>query len=233
MGLIIGISIILLWAGHLFFALDFVNVDYLSPVFYLHILLQAYLYTGLFITGHDAMHGAVHSNRKINNVVGYLSVFFYAGMSYRKLVKNHYLHHRFPAEGKDPDFYTRSQNFWIWWAVFFGRYLTVIQLVVMAVFFNLLIIWFDKAAVISFWVIPAFLSTFQLFYVGTYLPHKRPHLDSMKPHNARTQRRNHLWAMLSCYFFGYHHEHHETPFVPWWQLYKAKNRNLASTNNAK
>jgi fatty acid desaturase len=27
---------------------------------------------------------------------------------------------------------------------------------------------------------------------------------------------------LTCYFFGYHWEHHEAPGIPWWQLYLTK-----------
>ncbi|MBW6460683.1 MAG: fatty acid desaturase [Bacteroidales bacterium] len=50
----------------------------------------------------------------------------------------------------------------------------------------------------------------------------RPHTEEMQPHNARTLRKNHLWAMLSCYFFGYHNEHHMTPRIPCWQLYQSK-----------
>jgi beta-carotene ketolase (CrtW type) len=46
----------------------------------------------------------------------------------------------------------------------------------------------------------------------------------MDIHRARTQKRNHLKAMLTCYFFGYHHEHHLFPRVPWWQLYQTKEK---------
>jgi beta-carotene ketolase (CrtW type) len=28
--------------------------------------------------------------------------------------------------------------------------------------------------------------------------------------------------MISCYFFGYHFEHHESPQTPWWRLYQSK-----------
>ncbi|MFW6276162.1 MAG: fatty acid desaturase, partial [Bacteroidota bacterium] len=70
--------------------------------------------------------------------------------------------------------------------------------------------------------LPALLSTLQLFYFGTYLPHRKPHTHDMGRHRARTQSKNHLWAMLSCYFFGYHTEHHESPGTPWWQLYTKK-----------
>ncbi|MDQ1141520.1 fatty acid desaturase [Pedobacter agri] len=39
-----------------------------------------HLYTGLFITAHDAMHGTISSNKTINNFFGYLAVFIYAGV---------------------------------------------------------------------------------------------------------------------------------------------------------
>jgi beta-carotene ketolase (CrtW type) len=44
----------------------------------------------------------------------------------------------------------------------------------------------------------------------------------MAPHHARTLPRHHLWAMLSCYFFGYHWEHHQSPGTPWWRLWRMK-----------
>jgi beta-carotene ketolase (CrtW type) len=200
-----------------------VNVDFTNPVFYLHILLQGYLYTGLFITAHDAMHGTVSKNKFINKSIGSISTLLFAGLSYNKLIKNHFKHHKNPGEEEDPDFYTKSQNFFIWWGTFLWRYTTITQLIIMAVAFNLLKIWFDEVSIIVFWIVPAFLGTFQLFFFGTYLPHKYPHTENMQPHKARTQKRNHLWAMLSCYFFGYHFEHHESPGTPWWKLYKMKN----------
>jgi beta-carotene ketolase (CrtW type) len=54
MGLIIAISIILVWGTHLIFVLTSVDVNLSSPFLYFHVLLQGYLYTGLFITSHDA-----------------------------------------------------------------------------------------------------------------------------------------------------------------------------------
>jgi len=225
MGIIIAFIIISIWASHLFYSLLYVNVDITNPVFYLHILLQGYLYTGLFITAHDAMHGTVSKNKFINKSIGSISTLLFAGLSYNILIKNHFKHHKNPGEEEDPDFYTKSQNFFIWWGTFLWRYTTITQLIIMAVVFNVLKIWFDEISIIVFWVVPAFLGTFQLFFFGTYLPHKYPHTDKMQPHKARTQKRNHLWAMLSCYFFGYHYEHHESPRTPWWRLYKLKEGN--------
>jgi fatty acid desaturase len=28
--------------------------------------------------------------------------------------------------------------------------------------------------------------------------------------------------LLTCYFFGYHLEHHQYPTLPWWRLYQKK-----------
>jgi beta-carotene/zeaxanthin 4-ketolase len=224
MGIILAFSIIILWATHLVYLLSNVEFSAGNPWMYLHILLQGYLYTGLFITGHDAMHGTVTRSRTLNNLIGATAIFLFAGMSYNRLKKNHMEHHRFPAEAEDPDFYTGSQSFWKWWGVFMWRYLTVGQIIIMAATFNVLIHIFgmDNLKVLVYWALPAILGTLQLFYFGVYQPHRLPHEESMMPHRARTQGKNHLWAMLSCYFFGYHFEHHENPRLPWWKLYGAK-----------
>lgn len=222
MGILIAGLIISFWAAHLFYSLSNAQIDYLNPFFYIHIFLQAYLYTGLFITGHDAMHGLISGDKNINKTFGWISSLLFAGLSYNKLIKNHFKHHKNPGTDKDPDFYLKSQNFFIWWIAFLFRYTTITQLLIMATAFNILKFWFDEKSLIIFWIIPAFLGTFQLFFFGTYLPHKKPHTENMLPHNSRTQKKNHLWAMLSCYFFGYHHEHHDSPKTPWWLLYRLK-----------
>ncbi len=222
MGVLIAISIMILWFAHLFYVLTAVEVNFASPLFYLHLFIQAYLYTGLFITAHDAMHKTVSRKRWLNKSIGYAASFLFAGMSYNRLIKNHFDHHRYPGSDKDPDFNVKSQNFFIWWGTFMVRYTTVLQLVVMGAAYNILKIWVPEINLWFFWVIPAFLGTLQLFYFGTYLPHKYPHDHNMEPHNARTQNKNHLWAMLSCYFFGYHFEHHDSPSTPWWKLYQIK-----------
>jgi beta-carotene ketolase (CrtW type) len=214
------------WGGHLFYILNHVEPSWVNPWMYGHILVQGYFYTGLFITGHDAMHRSVSKRRWLNNLVGYISVFLFAGMSYGRLIKNHRKHHEFPGTEKDPDFYTRSQNFFAWWFMFMVRYTTLWQILILAAIFNLLkyIGGIAESSLIVFWIIPAFLATFQLFYFGTYEPHKHPHTEHMGKHRARTQRKNHLRAMLTCYFFGYHIEHHVHPGQPWWKLYQIKNQ---------
>ena len=92
----------------------------------------------------------------------------------------------------------------------------------MALLFNIGLIWFSEVKLIVLWIIPSILSTFQLFYFGTDVLHRLPHADKMGLHKARSQRNNHFIALLSCYFFGYHWEHHDSPKTPWWQLYHIK-----------
>jgi len=224
MGVLIAFLILSLWASHLAYLLVFVEVSF-APVMLIHVAIQTYLYTGLFITAHDAMHGLVSSNRTLNTIVGQSATWLFAALSYSRLKQKHQLHHRFPGEDADPDYYTGSQNFWRWWFSFLKNYVSWWQIITMAIIFNVLQIWVNQFRLVLFWIIPSILATFQLFYFGTYRPHRLPHTESMMPHNARSQNGSHLWAMLSCYFFGYHYEHHESPLTPWWKLYQIKNHN--------
>lgn len=222
MGLLIALSVILLWLAHLVYLLAFIEVLPASPLILVHMAIQTYLYTGLFITAHDAMHGLVSPKKSVNNGIGWLATWLFAALSYSKLLEKHKLHHRFPGEAADPDFCTYSQNFWIWWFSFMKNYISWWQIIILAVSFNVLQIWVDQWNLVLFWILPSVLATFQLFYFGTYRPHRLPHSDEMLPHNARSQTGSHLWAMISCYFFGYHYEHHEWPHIPWWKLYQTK-----------
>ena len=78
-GLIIAFTIIGIWAASLVLLLT-TNLGELHPFLIpLAIIWQTFLYTGLFITAHDAMHNSVFpANRKINNAIGTFVVFVYA-----------------------------------------------------------------------------------------------------------------------------------------------------------
>jgi beta-carotene ketolase (CrtW type) len=221
-GLVIAISVISVWLSHLLYCLNFVQLTENIFVSILHSLIQAYLFTGLFITAHDAMHGTVSRNRTINKVIGTIACFLFAGLSYKRLIHSHALHHKHPTDSeKDPDFH-HSNNYFLWFFSFMVRYTTISQIVIMAITFNVLKIWFLESSILYFWVIPSLLGTIQLFTFGTYFPHKKPHTTAMQPHFARSLRKNHVVAMITCYFFGYHSEHHQYPHIPWWKLYSVK-----------
>lgn len=222
MGILYAIVILLSWGIHLVYILLYQCIDMADMWFWLHLLLQTWLFTGLFITAHDAMHGTVTKNKIINNAVGAIASILYAGLWYPKLKEKHYLHHLDPGTENDPDYMTTNQNFFVWWFHFMRQYITIWQILIMAGLFNIGLIWFNELQLIVLWIIPSVLSTFQLFYFGTYVPHRLPHTDSMNPHKARSQRHNHVIALLTCYFFGYHYEHHTSPRTPWWRLYSIK-----------
>lgn len=219
-GIFIAFAIIAAWALLLFYLLSAYTVQWYSPLTYLLVLAQTHLYTGLFITAHDAMHGAVSDNKMLNKRVGQFAALLFAFNSYNRLFPKHHEHHMYAATDKDPD-YHKSQNFLIWYFSFLKQYITWWQIVAMALTYNLLKLFFPQENVILFWIVPSVLATFQLFFFGTYLPHRGEHSPADR-HKSSSLPKNHLWAFLSCYFFGYHWEHHQYPGSPWWTLWKKK-----------
>lgn len=222
MGLAVAATVALAWALHLAFLLEAAAADPRAPATYLHVALQAWLSTGLFITAHDAMHGVVAPGApRLNALVGRVAAWLFAGFSYGRLVANHRRHHARPATDGDPDWHP-SGRYLPWLGAFVWRYATAGQVATMAVVYNVLALRYPERALWLWWIAPSVLGTLQLFTFGTYLPHRPPHTAAMGPHRARTQRRNHAWALASCFFFGYHREHHEAPHAPWWQLHRSK-----------
>ncbi|MDZ7957182.1 MAG: fatty acid desaturase [Aulosira sp. DedQUE10] len=221
-GLFIAILIITVWAIsqiYLFY-FDFskFNALILLPI----ILWQTFLYTGLFITSHDAMHGVVlPHNPKINHFIGSLSLSLYGVLPYQKLLKKHWLHHHNPASELDPDFHNgKHHNFFAWYFHFMKSYWSWRQIISIVIIYRvfLYLLHIPAANLNYFWALPSLLSSLQLFYFGTFLPHKKPVGGYILPHNAQTVDRPIWWSFITCYHFGYHEEHHEYPHVPWWQL---------------
>jgi beta-carotene ketolase (CrtW type) len=222
-GLFFAIIIISLWGGSLFWLLNR-QVSFTTPLTYVAILWQMHLYTGVFITAHDAIHGVVvPQHKRLNYWIGFLCATLFAFNNYSKLSKKHHEHHKFVVSDKDPDYY--DGNFFRWYLKFALEYVTIWQILLMAVSYNLLKLVFPMENLILFWEIPAILSTLQLFYFGTYLPHRGEHAHN-DPYKSRSQALNHTLAFLSCYFFGYHHEHHAKPYLPWWKLAEAKEQTV-------
>jgi len=175
----------------------------------------------LFITAHDAMHGSVcPGNPWLNDLIGSLSVRCYALLSYRQLRVKHHLHHQAPATEQDPDFHRGS--FWGWYFHFMKGYMRGKQGLVVApgmmTLFLLLLLHFPLANVLIFWGLPLLLSPLQLFYFGTYLPHRITATGYPDEHRARSSGYPVLLSFLTCYHFGYHWEHHEYPHLPWYHL---------------
>ncbi len=215
-GIAVALTIIFSWTISLTFLLNW-EISWSNPLLYAMILLQMHLYTGLFITAHDAMHGTVASSKKINNFLGSLCTLLYAVFPFGKLNSKHHEHHRHVHSEQDPDYH--HGNFFAWYFNFITTYITWWQVVLMAAIFNVLKFWIAEPNLILFWVLPSLLSTLQLFYFGTWLPH---HGEHQNKHQSRSFQKNHFLAFFTCYFFGYHFEHHDSPGTPWWKLWQLK-----------
>ena len=216
-GVYIAVSVISLWLISAIFLMN-LQVDFSSPWVYVFVLIQMHLYTGLFITAHDGMHGTIlPGNKKVNLIIGQICTALYAVFPFSKLKSKHFQHHDFVHTDADPDY--DDGNFFSWYIAFIRQYISWWQILIMAILFNILKIYIPQQNLLLFWVLPSLMSTFQLFYFGTYLPHKGEH-DNV--YQSKSQSKNHLFAFLSCYFFGYHYEHHHSPATPWWLLWKVK-----------
>ncbi len=222
-GLVIALIIVIAWVISLVFLLTRNLHEFLTSLIPLAIIWQVFLYTGLFITAHDAMHGAVFTaNRKINNAIGTFVVFIYALFSYQNLLTKHWDHHKYPASHKDPDFHDGiHKNFFQWYYRFIKNYLDWKQILGIAIIFNVLLHLFHIPIpnLLLFWVTPSILSTFQLFYFGTFLPHRETKEGYRDKYQARSIRFPVFLSFLTCYHFGgFHWEHHAYPNVAWWNL---------------
>jgi len=231
-GLAIALMILGLWVVS-FFGLLSVNLnDVPLHLIAIAVLWQMFLTTGLFITAHDAMHGSIEpKNPKANAIVGTVAVFIYGMFSYRQLLQKHWQHHHFPASDRDPDFHNGIHtNPVAWYVHFMKNYWGWRQLIGFTIFYyfakDILHIHFIN--LVLFWIVPLILSSLQLFYFGTFLPHHRPVQGYTNSHRAQTSSLPVFWSFITCYHFGYHEEHHEYPDVPWWQLptvYRARQLN--------
>jgi beta-carotene/zeaxanthin 4-ketolase len=223
MTLQVAMTIIAVWAISLWKCTQ-IQIGTLHPTWlFLVVCWQTWLYTGLFITAHDAMHGNVGDSPKLNQSIGQLCLWLYAGFDYSQLFAKHQLHHQYPASDQDPDFHDgKTVHFWGWYGHFVCEHLSWQQLVNLVLMFGIyvLICQFSVINVFLFWIIPSLLSSLQLFYFGTFLPHREPPTGYTNPHRATTIDRSTLWSLITCYHFGYHHEHHKSPQIPWWELNK-------------
>ena len=219
-GVVVALCILTAWSSLMAVALTPPTV----PFWFIlaAVPLLTFLYVGLFITAHDSMHGLVApSHPQINRWIGALAVTLYALFSFDLLLAEHKRHHNQPGSSGDPDFHRETHSsFLAWYFHFMLHYVTIWQLVKIAVVVNTLTYFggVETERILTFFALPALLSSLQLFFFGTYLPHRRTEEAFKDRHNARSSAFAEWFSFISCYHFGYHWEHHEYPFVPWWEL---------------
>ena len=183
------------------------------------------LQTGLFIVGHDAMHGVLLTGGgKWNDRIGALALACYAALPYGPCRRNHRSHHQAPASADDPDFHADPHvGVWGWYGRFMAGYLTPWQMTRLLGGWVLLALIAEAFSptgwinVLLFCTLPLLLSSLQLFLIGTYLPHRgqRAPLSRARPDSLNLPS----WlSLLACFHFGYHREHHERPDLAWFEL---------------
>ena len=113
------------------------------------------------------------------------------------------------------------------------NYLSPLQVLGMAILFNILlfIVGLSWKNLLIFWVTPSLLSTLQLFYFGTYLPHKERNGGYENRYHARSSNFPFFISLLTCFHFGYHLEHHKFPYVPWWRIPWVRKKELKNKDN--
>lgn len=184
------------------------------------IILQCWLYVGLFIVAHDTMHGSLAPGRpRLNAAIGTVIMFVYAGFNWREMRSAHHAHHDHSGTAGDPDFNADDPvHFWRWYVKFFLQYFGLRQLLTLVGFTVVyILLGANYINTIVMWAVPAILSSLQLFYFGTFLTHR--HGAAFPDHHkARSNNYSRIFSLLSCFHFGYHHEHHLFPHEPWWRL---------------
>ncbi len=194
--------------------------------------LQCWLSVGMFIVAHDAMHGSlVPAAPRLGSAIGAVLLFLYAGFGWRRMRDAHFEHHKHAGTALDPDFNaTNPHHFWPWYGAFLRRYFGPLSMAwVWAVVLTYWLLLDVPAANIALlYGFPAIASSVQLFYFGTYRPHRWADADGKfaDRHRARSNDFGVVASLASCFHFGYHHEHHLSPGTPWWALPAAHARYL-------
>ena len=227
-GLLLAAIIFAAWLGVHIWAMFVLRIDahnfWIVPAV---IALQCWLSVGMFIVAHDGMHGSLSPKmRNLGQAVGSVLLFLYAGFGWRKMRDAHFEHHKYTGTARDPDYNANNpHDFWPWYGVFLKRYfgwmsMAWVWTVVLTYYFILNVPPQNIGLLYGF---PAIASSLQLFYFGTYRPH-RMQADDFAPggfvdaHRSRTNDYGVLASLFTCFHFGYHHEHHLSPSVPWWGL---------------
>jgi len=189
----------------------------------------------VFITAHDAMHGAIApSNPKLNQFMGRLAGTLYAGLDYDSMKVAHHEHHLHTGiQEKDPDFHSGNPGVLPWAGKFIKKYLTIKQFVILNLMVGAVqICGAPYKNMVVFLLCAGLLSAAQLFYFGTYVPHRPP---KHNPQQVMTwEKSNPTWAttrlasFVTCYHFDCHVEHHHNPRLAWYELWGARKQALQS-----
>lgn len=229
-GLTLAAAIAGSWLALHFYAMFVFELSWASlPQALLLGIALCWLSVGVFIVSHDAMHGTLAPGMaRLNSAMGAVLLFLYAGFAWRHMRGAHFDHHKLAGHDGDPDFDADNpSNFWRWYTTFFKRYFSWKSIAFVSSVVTVYWLLFDvpMTQLVLLYGAPAIGSSIQLFYFGTYRPHRhesRSESGFADHHNARSEEFGTLASLASCFHFGYHLEHHRRPDVPWWALPAAR-----------
>ncbi|CAA9503516.1 MAG: Beta-carotene ketolase [uncultured Sphingomonas sp.] len=232
-GLLLAVLIVAAWLSLHVYAVFFHSLSAVSGWLWALPLVLAliWLSVGLFIVAHDAMHGSLAPGRPaLNRFFGRLTLLLYAGFWMDRLAPKHFDHHRHVGTDRDPDFSAdHPTRFWPWYLAFMRRYFGLREAAILTVLVwsYVLLLGAPLGNLLLFWALPSIASSVQLFYFGTYLPHRHEESPFADEHRARSNEYGWLASLLTCFHFGYHREHHLSPGTPWWALPAERQRRKA------
>ncbi len=226
-GLVLAALIAGGWLGLHAYSMFVFELSWASlPQAFLMAIVLCWLSVGVFIISHDAMHGTLApGHKRLNSAIGGVLLFLYAGFAWRKMRDAHFEHHKRAGHPGDPDFDENNPTSFVhWYWTFFRRYFSWQSLLFVHTVVGIYWFVFDVPFMQIFvlYGAPALLSSLQLFYFGTFRPHRHSGASFPDDHNARSDHLGTLASLASCFHFGYHLEHHRRPDVPWWALPRAK-----------
>jgi Fatty acid desaturase len=240
-GLTLGAAIAGGWLGLHAYAMFVFELTWSNWPFALALAaVQCWLSVGVFIVCHDAMHGSLIPGRpRYNATIGAVLLALYAGFGWKQLRDAHFAHHKLAGRAGDPDFDEHHpDDFMRWYATFFRRYFgwRSILYVHTVVGIYWLVIGVPMAQIVLLYGLPALASSLQLFYFGTFRPHRHRASEDAASfadrHNTRSDEFGTLLSLATCFHFGYHLEHHRRPDVPWWALPAARRAGAAQVELA-
>ncbi len=240
-GLLLAALILLGWLISLIGLLRLNLLSLPWPVLLGAVLLRTLLQTGLFIVGHDAMHGVLlPASPRWNDRLGALVLTLYAALPYRRCRLQHHRHHQHTASAADPDFHPDpAAGFLPWYARFMAGYLSPGQMARLLTGWGLVLLascGLSSAGplqvllqVLLVCTVPLLLSSLQLFGFGTYLPHRgqRWALGRLSAAAPASLNLPGWLSLLACFHFCYHLEHHQNPALAWFELPAQRRRRLA------
>ncbi len=233
-------------------ALGSVGVAYLA---FTQILPFSYALAGIvmgvigylqFSVIHDAMHRAVSSNPRINELIGNLALVFIGSPVSLSVVRRvHIQHHVYANGAKDPDHWIHHGSLltlplrWatleLYYVYYYLRYQqprplkelvpVLLGLALVASVLTTLVTLGYGEEVLWLWFVPSRITAFLISAVFVFLPHF-PHevAQNEDPYRASTIRRGCEWLLTPILAYqNYHLIHHLYPTAPFYNMIKIWN----------